>query len=61
MKKGTTRATILVVNDPKTHATSSIKRNNAKTCTKSTRTGSVDVGTFATTTVPMCMEAPKRG
>ena len=34
MKKGTTRATILVANDPQTHVTS-IKRENAKTCTKS--------------------------
>jgi hypothetical protein len=28
--KGETRVTILVANDPQTHATSSIKRNNAK-------------------------------
>lgn len=58
--KGETRATILVANDPQTHATSSIKRNNAKTCRKTCeRTGSVDVGPFATTTVPMCMEPPQ--
>jgi hypothetical protein len=50
MKKGATRATILVANDPQTHVASPIKRNNAKTCRKTcTRTGSVGVGTIAAT------------
>ncbi|KAI0302686.1 hypothetical protein BC826DRAFT_965982 [Russula brevipes] len=44
-KKGGTWATILVANDPQTHVTTSIKRNNAKTCRKACKaTRSIDVG-----------------
>jgi hypothetical protein len=44
-KKGGTWATILVANDPQTHVTTSIKRNNAKTCRKACKTTrSIDVG-----------------